>query len=72
MFSTPDDVEVLKDLRGLGKPPLFNGNDTDVSFFFVSEDDSILLRHMDDVGGYESRRTPQSHRRNGSPEEPAH
>ena len=44
-----DDVELLKDLRGLGKPPLFDGNDTDVSFFPVSEDDSILLRHMDDV-----------------------
>ena len=44
-----DDAELLKDLRGLGKPPLFDGNDTDVSFFLVSEDDSILLRHMDDV-----------------------
>ena len=31
-----DDAELLKDLRGLGKPPLF-------------EDDSILLRRMDDV-----------------------
>ena len=49
MISSPDDAELLKDLRGLGKPPLFDGNDTDVSFFPVSEDDSILLRHMDDV-----------------------
>ena len=53
MTSTPsfdgNDAELLKDLRGLGKPPLFDGNDTDVSFFPVSEDDSILLRHMDDV-----------------------
>ena len=49
MTSTLDDPELLKDLRGLGKPPLFDGNDTDVSFFPVSEDDSILLRHMDDV-----------------------
>ena len=49
MTSTPDDAELLKDLRRLGKPPLFDGNDTDVSFFPVSEDDSILLRHMDDV-----------------------
>ena len=49
MTSTPDDAELLKDQRGLGKPPLFDGNDTDVSFFLVSEDDSILLRHMDDV-----------------------
>ena len=46
-----DDAELLKDLRGLGKPPLFDGNDTDASFFPVSEDDSILLRHMDDVVG---------------------
>ena len=44
-----DDAELLGDLRGLGKPPLFDRNDTDVSFFPVSEDDSILLRHMDDV-----------------------
>ena len=42
MTSTPD----VEELRGLGKPPLF---DTDVSFFLVSEDDSILLRRMDDV-----------------------
>ena len=49
MTSTSDDAELLKDLRGLGKPPLFDGNDTDASFFPVSEDDSILLRHMDDV-----------------------
>ena len=47
--STPDDAELLKDLRGLDKPPLFDENDTDMSFFPVSEDDSILLRHMDDV-----------------------
>ena len=45
--SMPDDAELLKDLRGLGKPPVFDGNDTDVSFFPMSEDDSILLRHMD-------------------------
>ena len=43
-----DDAELLKDLRGLGKPPLFE-NDADGNFFPVSEDDSILLRHMDDV-----------------------
>ena len=49
MISTPDDAELLKDLRGLGKPQLFDENDTDASFFPVSEDDSILLRHMDDV-----------------------
>ena len=49
MTSAPDDVELLKDLRGLGKPQLFDENDTDTSFFPVSEDDSILLRHMDDV-----------------------
>ena len=49
MTSTQDDAELLKDLRGMGKPPLFNGNDTDVSFFPVSEDDSILLRRADDV-----------------------
>ena len=41
MTHTPDDAELLKDLRGLGKPPLFDGNDIDVSFFPVSEDDSI-------------------------------
>ena len=34
----------------MGKPPLFDRNDADVSFFLVSEDDSILfLRSMDDV-----------------------
>ena len=49
MTSTPDDAELLKDLRGLGKPPLFDENDTDASLFPVSEDDSILLRHVDDV-----------------------
>ena len=47
--STLDDADLLKDLKGLGKPPLFDGNETDVSFFLVSEDDSILLRRMDDV-----------------------
>ena len=49
LTSTPDDAELLKDLRGQGKPFLFDGNDTDVSFFPVFEDDSILFRHMDDV-----------------------
>ena len=49
VISTPDDAELSKDLRGLDKPPLFDENDTDVSLFPVSEDDSILLRHMDDV-----------------------
>ena len=49
MTSTPDDAELLKDLKGLDKPPLFDENDTDASFFPVSEDDSILLRHVDDV-----------------------
>ena len=44
-----DDAELLKDLIGLDKPPLFDENDTDVSLFPVSEDDSILLRHMDVV-----------------------
>ena len=49
MTSTPDDAELLKDLRGLGKPQLLDEFDTDASFFPVSEDDSILLRHMNDV-----------------------
>ena len=44
-----DDAELLKDLRGLGKPPLFDKNDTDASLFLVSKNDSILLRHVDDV-----------------------
>ena len=35
MTSTPDDAELLKALRGLGKSPLF--------------DEKILLRHVDDV-----------------------
>ena len=43
-----DDAELLKDLRVLGKPPLFE-TDADGNLFLVSEDDSILLRHMDDV-----------------------
>ena len=30
-----DDAELLKDLSGLGKPPMFDVNDTDVSFFPV-------------------------------------
>ena len=62
MTSTLDDADLLKDLRGLGKPPLFE-NDTDVSFFSVSEDDSILLRHMDDV--VDTSPPTQSHQRNG-------
>ena len=49
MTSTPDDAELLKDPRGLDKPPLFDENDTDMSPFPVSEDDSIILRHMDDM-----------------------
>ena len=47
--STEDDAELLKDLRGLDKPPLFDENDTYMSFFLVSEDDSTLLRHMEDA-----------------------
>ena len=43
-----DDAELLKDLRGLDKPPLFEDG-ADENFFPVSEDDSILLRHMGDV-----------------------
>ena len=35
MTSTPDDAELLKDLRGLGKPPLFDVNCAGVSFFRV-------------------------------------
>ena len=35
MTSTLDDAELLNDLGGLGKPPLFDGNDTDMSFFLV-------------------------------------
>ena len=42
MISTPDDAELLKDLRGLGKPPLFE-DDADENFFPVSEDDSVLF-----------------------------
>ena len=42
-----DDAELLKDLIGLDQPPLFE--DDAANFFLVSEDDSILLRHMDDV-----------------------
>ena len=49
MTSALHDAELIKDLRGLDKPPLFDGNDTDASFFTVSGDDPILLRHMDDV-----------------------
>ena len=49
MTSTLDDAELLKNLRGLDKPQLFDENDTDASFFPVFEDDSVLLRHMDDV-----------------------
>ena len=32
MTSTPDDAELVKDLRGVGKPHLFDGNDADVEF----------------------------------------
>ena len=66
-----DDAELLKDLIGLDKPPLFE-DDADDNFFPVSEDDSIHLRHMDDV--VESRQVSptQSHQRNGQSGEPAH
>ena len=70
--STLDDAELLKDLRGLDKPQLFVENDTDVSFFPVSEDDPILLRRMDDV----VNTGPNEHHRAigemGQPDEPAH
>ena len=69
MTSTPDGAELLKDLRGLGKPPFFDGNNTDVSFFTVSEDDSILLRHMDDLV---DASPDEHHRAIGQPDEPAH
>ena len=38
---------MLKDLIGLDQPPLFE--DDAANFFLVSEDDSILLRHINDV-----------------------
>ena len=44
-----DDAKLLKDLRGLGKPQLFDESDTNASFFLVFGYDSTLLRHMDDV-----------------------
>ena len=67
--SPPDDAELFKDLKGLDKPPLFDENDADVRFFLVSEDDSFLLRHMDDVEdtSADKCRVPQSHGRNGQP-----
>ena len=43
-----DDAELLKDLIGLGKPPLLE-DDAEENFFLVSEDDSILLLHMNNV-----------------------
>ena len=43
-----DDAELLKDLIGLDQPQLFE-DDADENFFPVSEDDSILLLHMNDV-----------------------
>ena len=50
-------------------PPLFE-DDADENFFFVSENDSILLRHMDDVvDTIPDKCHRQSHRRNGQPEE---
>ena len=66
-----DDAELLKDLRGLGKPPLFDGNDTDVSSSLCLKTiRSFCVTWM--TWWCESRRTPQSHRRNGQPDEPAH
>ena len=38
--------KLLKDLRGLDKPQLFDENDADLSLFVLFEDDSIFLRHM--------------------------
>ena len=67
-----DDAELLEDLSGLGKAPLFE-NDADGNFFLVSEDDPILSRHMDDVvdtGPDKCHR--QSQQRNGQPDGPAH
>ena len=71
--SSLDYGDLLMDLRGLGKPPLFDGNDTDSSFFLVSEDDSVLGRHVDDVADTSPDKCHRhSHRRNGQPDEPAH
>ena len=43
MISTPDDAELLKDLRGLGKPQLFDENDTDQRR--TNATDRILLNY---------------------------
>ena len=60
---------MLKDLIGLD--PLFE--DDAANFFLVSEDDSILLRHTDDVVDTSPDKCPtQIHRINRQPEEPAH
>ena len=72
--STPDDAELLKDMRGLVKPQLFDESDTDASSFLVSEDDSTLLRHMNAVvdTSPDKCHRHRGFRRNGQPEEPAH
>ena len=49
------------------------GSEFEPVFFLVSEDDSILLRHMDDaVDTSPDKCATQIHRINGQPEEPAH
>ena len=71
MISTRDDAELLEDLRGLGRPQLFDGNVTETSFFPESEDDSIVWRHMDDVVDTSPDKCHR-HQRNGQSGEPAH
>ena len=43
-----DDAELLKDLRGPGKPPSFDGKDADVNVLCLKTIRSYL-RHMEDV-----------------------
>ena len=45
MTSTPDNAELLKDLRGLDKPPLFDGNDADVRDDVVDTGPDKCHRH---------------------------
>ena len=83
-----DDAELLKDLRGLDKPPSFDGKDTMLvntavdtrESFFLESSKQTYRKEILPLGGTsprspswsESERTPQIHQRNGQSGEPAH
>ena len=83
-----DDTELLKDLRSLGKPPSFDGEDTMLVNTAVDTRETFILessgqKYRKEIlplestsprspSWSESERTPESHQRNGQSGEPAH